>query len=487
MAQRKYDIPHFHLMPPKGWLNDPNGLCQLGGIHHIFFQYSPDNPRGSDKYWGHYETKDFINYNFTGIFLSPDSRADKDGVYSGCVYVEDDTMYIYYTGNVKYNGDFDYIYNGREGNTVLVTSKDGMTSTPKEWLLKNEDYPDNLSNHVRDPKVFLENGIYYMVLGARTKDDKGCVMLYTSKDKRTWTFNHFIEQDNFGYMWECPDLFRLEGHQYLSISPQGLKAEEYKYQNIYQSGYFRATKDLLQNGDGLSRFTEWDYGFDFYAPQTYIDESGRRILIGWMGVPDSPYDHDPSIDEGWQHMLTIPRELHVDKETNRILQNPVEEMKALRLDVVFSGHSKGLVNSYISLEKLKKKGTFELILSEFEDEDFELVLHEGFKIYYSREENICSFKFIDDTLGYGRTERKIKLLCSERIYNMQILVDTCCMEIFINNGSYVFTTKYFKQKELGDSLCLKGNVGRIIVYALKDFTITNFNVGRLSKQSKIKQ
>lgn len=26
----------FHLMPPSGWLNDPNGLCQLHGTYHIF-------------------------------------------------------------------------------------------------------------------------------------------------------------------------------------------------------------------------------------------------------------------------------------------------------------------------------------------------------------------------------------------------------------------------------------------------------------------
>ena len=27
----------LHLMPPVGWLNDPNGLCQLNGIYHAFF------------------------------------------------------------------------------------------------------------------------------------------------------------------------------------------------------------------------------------------------------------------------------------------------------------------------------------------------------------------------------------------------------------------------------------------------------------------
>ena len=32
----------YHLMPPTGWLNDPNGLSYYGGNYHVFFQYAPD-------------------------------------------------------------------------------------------------------------------------------------------------------------------------------------------------------------------------------------------------------------------------------------------------------------------------------------------------------------------------------------------------------------------------------------------------------------
>ena len=36
----------FHLMPETGWLNDPNGLCQLDGQYHIYYQYTPFEPTG---------------------------------------------------------------------------------------------------------------------------------------------------------------------------------------------------------------------------------------------------------------------------------------------------------------------------------------------------------------------------------------------------------------------------------------------------------
>lgn len=129
-----YEMPKFHLTGPQGWLNDPNGLCRLNNMHHIFFQYSPGEPLGGLKSWGHYETEDFIHYRFTGEFLKPDREEDRDGVYSGSAYVENNQMYLFYTGNVKKEGDFDYIYSGREGNTLLVTSKDGRSASKKECL-----------------------------------------------------------------------------------------------------------------------------------------------------------------------------------------------------------------------------------------------------------------------------------------------------------------------------------------------------------------
>lgn len=457
--------PMFHLKPPKGWLNDPNGLCQMKGVHHIFFQYSPENPLGGRKCWGHYETKDFLHYEFTGMILEPDSREDRDGVYSGCAYVEADTMYLYYTGNVKLDGDYDYIYSGREGNTMLAVSEDGRKALSKECLLKMEDYPEIISNHVRDPKVFFSQGSYYMVLGARTRGEKGCVLLYQSTDKKEWTFSHLIEKDSFGYMWECPDLFSLDGEQYLSVSPQGLPKEEYRYQNVYQSGYFIAEADLKISGDALGDFTEWDYGFDFYAPQTYLDEKGRRILIGWMGVPDAEYDTDASVQEGWQHMLTLPRKLSVEKQTKRIYQMPLEEIKDLRMNLWFVGECQ----KTRKFEDLPE--AYELLLSGLDTNKFQLLFEEGFQFFYDAEKNVCHFSFTDQELGCGRTDRKIKFLPGEKLSQMRIFVDTCCVEIYINDGAYVFTTKLFRRLDRNRTLSVQGAAEQIRIYHLDRFEI----------------
>ncbi len=98
----------------------------------------------------------------------------------------------------------------------------------------------------------------------------------------------------------------------LSVSPQGLTREEFRFQNIYQSGYF-----ILKDGKPEEKaFREWDHGFDFYAPQTFQDGKGRRILIGWMGMPDADEEYvNPTAEsEGWQHCLTVPRKLRIKTE-----------------------------------------------------------------------------------------------------------------------------------------------------------------------------
>lgn len=100
--------------------------------------------------------------------------------------------------------------------------------------------------------------------------------------------------------------------------PQGIESEGDAYQNIYQSGYIMGTLnfDTLEFDHGP--FIELDHGFDFYAPQTMTDEAGRRVLIGWMGLPDTEY---PTDDDGWAHCLTLPRTLTI--EDGKLKQNRI--------------------------------------------------------------------------------------------------------------------------------------------------------------------
>lgn len=282
-----------------------------------------------------------------------------------------------------------------------------------------------MTKHVRDPKIYQKDGTYYMFLGARSVEDKGLVLVFKSTDLENFTYHMRIEsQSKFGYMWECPDFFSIDDRDFLILCPQGLESEEYKYQNIYQAGYFTIKIDLLSKKYELANFEELDYGFDFYAPQSFEDSKGRRILIGWMGMPDANYTN-PSVAYKWQHCLTIPRQLTVID--GKIYQNPIKELEKLRkekLQILPTNHYDELV--------------FEAIAEDI-SEDFSIHLRKDVSLKY--EKGILELAMGKSSAG--RTRRKVKV---EKINSLRIYSDRSSIEIFINKGEYVLSTRVYSQE-----------------------------------------
>lgn len=433
----------YHLMPPTGWLNDPNGLSYYGGNYHVFFQYAPEDARGGDKCWGHYQSPDLLNWEYTGIAIYPDTEYDRNGAYSGGALTDDGNLELFYTGNLKEEGNFDYINEGRGATVIYLSTEDGVHLTEKELLMTNDDYPADLSRHVRDPKVWKDQGSYYMLLGARTRGSLGEALLYRSEDKKAWRFLKTITAtEPFGYMWECPDYFKVEGRPVFAFSPQGIEAEEYRFENIYQSGYLADIRlpDTGQIRDIYKKFREWDLGFDFYAPQTFEAPDGRRILFGWAGVSDSPYDNEPSIREGWQHSMTVPRKL--SWKGGILCQKPVRELEALRKDEIVFEQGEAEIHG----------GTFDLVAERdiAGDIPVRICFNQEFQITYGH--GVVSMEFLNNT-GSGRTIRKAKL---DGLQNVRILMDVSLVEIYFNDGELVMTTRYYPEDPMTTNVSISG-------------------------------
>ena len=52
--------PHYHFLPPAGWMNDPNGLIHWQGTYHLFYQYNPAGAFHHAIQWGHLRCLRFI-------------------------------------------------------------------------------------------------------------------------------------------------------------------------------------------------------------------------------------------------------------------------------------------------------------------------------------------------------------------------------------------------------------------------------------------
>lgn len=424
---------HFHLMPPVGWLNDPNGLCQFEGVYHAFFQYSPFDAEGGVKMWGHYISDNMLDWKYQGVALYPDQPFDCHGVYSGSALVEDGKIYLYYTGNVKLeDGEYDYIRTGREGNTVLVSSEDGIHFGHKKQLMRNTDYPDDLTCHVRDPKVWKEQDTYYMVQGARTKEDVGQILIFTSKDKVNWKFKSRIEsKEPFGYMWECPDYFTIGDKKILSASVQGLEGGIWEERNVYQSGYFEVEGDILSSYK-LGEYKLWDYGFDYYAPQSFETEDGRRIHISWMGMPDCEAYTNLTIADGWQHCFTLPREIYV--KDGKICQRPIRELD----------YKEAITKTAENKLQADSCKAYDLKIDKIQNNQFCIALAEELLLEYT--DGRFRMRFTDNRKTCVSAGRDCRYVETDEVTNIRVIADVSSVEVFVNDGEYVFSTRYYPDK-----------------------------------------
>ena len=417
----------LHLMPPVGWLNDPNGLCQLNGIYHAFFQYSPFNAEGGVKMWGHYTSKDMIDWEYQGVKLYPDQPFDCHGVYSGSAFIEDDKMYVYYTGNVKLeDGDFDYINTGRESNTVLVVSEDGKTFGSKKELMRNVDYPSDLTCHVRDPKVWKDGDSYYMMMGS-SYHDAGRVLFYTSKDGENWTYANQCRPESYGWTIECPDLFS-QNDQWIFIGcPMRPTPGEKKYpdQAVWALAEFDPKTCELKLSDTHSYV---DYGLDLYAPQTTLDAEGRRVMISWMRMPMAVTD---STDRpAWNGMMSSAR--------------VVEEKEG---HLYFHMHPQ--VDAYLSAETTAEEAAesgkvFRIRTDLSEGETLNIG---GYVISRSEGKIVGDRSAVLEGCDEVRTVDATPVI--EGAAQLDILVNDHLIEIFVNDGQYVLShVVYGKSKKI---------------------------------------
>ncbi|WP_080796695.1 glycoside hydrolase family 32 protein [Corynebacterium pacaense] len=346
--------PRFHLTPPTGRLNDPNGLYLDGDILHAYYQHDPGFPHGNKRTgWGHASTSltgaDRLRWYHHPDALYPDMPYDLNGCYSGCAVVDRGQLRLFYTGNLK-------AAEGRRAtqNMVLVEDPTGPMGgihlrSPRNPLI---DGPAaGFTAHYRDPMIFEEGAGWRMILGAQRDDGTGSAVLYRSADLENWHFDGELLIDAStaapgtaadvvpgGYMWECPNLFSMvdevsgEELDVLIICPQGLEridGDLTHYASSDQCGYlvgrFHDTTFTVLRG-----FSELDHGHEFYAPQVTAGGAGV-VLMGWMGLPGQ--DDQPTVsEEGWVHCLSVPRILRlVDGVLHQELIVPEGQARSLSL------------------------------------------------------------------------------------------------------------------------------------------------------------
>ncbi|GAA4797693.1 glycoside hydrolase family 32 protein [Corynebacterium canis] len=420
--------PQFHLTPPIGRLNDPNGLYFENGELHAYFQHDPQWPiSGKRTGWGHAKaciTDDGAPERWEHLpdALYPAVDYDTHGCYSGSAVLVDGELELFYTGNAKPN-------NTRRAtqNLVRVSQRHAPHGGAHIRAAENPliDGPaPGYTAHYRDPQILFRDGQWLMLLGAQREDETGAVVLYTSPDRRTWDFAGEIEFDCTaahpgvapdlipgGYMWECPNLIRMEDEadgkakDVMIVLPQGLEQVGHHYANNHQCGYIvgqlKGTKFQVERG-----FTELDYGTEFYAPQV-VHNAPEPWLMGWMGLPDQ--DDQPTKADHWVHALTMVRRLRLVDGV--VLQQPRASISGLQ---VKRGSTLQLIDA-VGVEIMR-----------FTLGDDWVELNRSAQEYHE-----------------GGDVRRAPLEADSELIDAIIVVDGSCVEAFFNKGMITMSARAF--------------------------------------------
>ncbi|MCM3585324.1 glycoside hydrolase family 32 protein [Mesobacillus maritimus] len=436
----------YHVMPPAGWMNDPNGFSFYKGEYHLFYQFHPFGPKWGPMHWGHVKSKDLVHWEQLPIALAPSEEYDKDGCFSGSAIEKDEKLYLIYTGNVWIDGPLD---EDLKQVQAVAVSEDGIHFTKLDHnpVITETPAGDINTFHFRDPKVWKKDDTFYMVLGSKTKQNKGQVLLYRSPDLLEWEFVSIMAkgEGNFGFMWECPDLFKLNGKDVLVMSPQGVKPEGDLYHNLHQSGYVIGELDYETGQLEHGPLNLLDHGFDFYAPQTMLDDQGRRILIAWMDMWESEM---PTQNHDYAGAMTIPR--LVTMKNDKLYTTPVPELQNLRKNKV--EYENILIEGERSLQDVSGE-CLELVI----EIDVKDASEFGLKLRIDEEadqETVLHFDVANQLVTFDRNSsgagpsgvRKAELEQLETLH-LQIFIDHSSMEVFINGGEKVLTARIFPTQQ----------------------------------------
>lgn len=302
----------LHLKAPDNWVNDPNGFIYYNGYYHLFYQYFPYGPRWGTMHWGHAVSRDLVTWEHKGIALYPSTMADQNGCFSGSAIEEDGKLYLFYTG-VRYEvvnpEDPHTCLNEQfESTQLMIFSEDGFhfdNEHGKEIIIPPITDPALGSRtHTRDPKIWRGKDAWYLILGSTVEEEYGEVLFYRSEDLHTWTYvNKGFKGKEYGWMWECPDLFRTKGGDVLFLSAMGLlnNGEKERNQSICFPATFNEESCSILIPD---KYQYLDYGMDLYAPQTTLDQEGRRIMTAWLRMPKVT-------PGGWIGMFCLPRVVEI--------------------------------------------------------------------------------------------------------------------------------------------------------------------------------
>lgn len=467
-----YYRPEYHHTPLYGWMNDANGLVYKDGEYHLYFQYNPYGSKWGNMHWGHSVSKDLVHWQHLDPAIARDTLGH---IFSGSTVIDKnnsagygkDAMIAFYTSASDEHGQIQCMAYSNDNGRTYIKYENNPILTPFDGL---KDF--------RDPKVFWYEPAqkWYMIVSA----DKN-MRFYSSTDLKQW---EYLSQFGEGYgvqpnQFECPDFIQLpvDGNKdnmkwvmIVNINPGcpfGGSATEY-FIGDFDGKEFKCDTD--------KSVTKWlDFGKDHYATVCFSNTGDRIIAVPWMS--NWQYANVTPIRQ-YRGANALPRELSLYTKNGEIYMaaNVVKETEALRKstrnieslsvegETVIDSITDGL-NSGVELEmdivpgKAQTVG-FDIMNAKGEKTKIYLDLKSGRAVMDRTESGLIAFgEKAEPHFKENHDRRKTESinyindfalgtwaplsLCEGKSYHLNVFVDKCSVELFVDGGRIAMTNLVF--------------------------------------------
>ena len=422
--------PAYHHTPLYGWMNDPNGMFYKEGTWHLYYQWNPYGSQWENMTWGHSTSRDLIHWEAQPLAIEPDWLGS---IFSGSCVTNGDEVVAMYTSA------------GHHQTQSIAFSKDGgrtFTKYAGNPVLTTSDVAD-----FRDPRPFWNEDIkaWNLILAAGQE-----MRIYSSKDLKDWKYESSFgkEYGNHSGVWECPDLFKIDGKWVLicNINPGGPFGGS---ATQYFVGQFDGHKFTCES---MPKVTKWlDYGKDHYATVSFYNApENRHVVLAWM----SNWQYANQVPtKQFRSANSIPRDLGLFRcgEETYVSVVPSKEMLALRGAKV----KKPTETCEILVDM---KSTTEIVLSNTKGEQV-VMRYDAAKQTFSMDRVNSgdvsfseAFPAVTEAPAFGT------------IKQLRIFIDRCSIEVFDAEGKMAMTNLVFPSEPY-NNIKVKG--GKATIFEIK--------------------
>ena len=482
--------PQYHAIPPAVWMNEPHSPFYYKGRYHVFYQHNPAGPYWSQIRWAHIVSDDMVHWEYVKDAAVPTAGVCPEGVWTGgAVIGPDGNPWLAITAGTR---DNETTWSIQQVAFAHAVDPDDPDLT--DWVIEDAvtlPHPNDDSqgerHQFRDPFVWFDDGVYYMMVSTSIPGAGGSANIFTSTNMHEWTYHGYLYQcpldlyPEQGAHWECVVMLPITTKdgtvtKYVLFDCPQYTVDGYIVDCYYWIGTFdKNTCRFIADNDKPQLF---DLGMGVYTGQNgfcYLTEEdiasgktsyeqGRTILYAIAQGKDAGTDQNKTA--GWAHNFAIPLQLWLSDDGAHIIREPIKEAESLRKSVVYDYTGDGKTASEINGEIGDIRGDLFEIRAKITLDPTAGAYAGGISVRYNKnvvggqtertdivfsDRGVYIERAQSSLLGYVNKQPSRLYDIVKREYDVVILLDRSMLEVYVD-GLISFTMRVYPKYSDSDYL-----------------------------------